>query len=481
MSLQRQIAHNSIAQIIGKGLSTALGVVAVMLMTRALGTEKFGWYITATGFLQFAGLLSDFGFTVVAASMLSEPRFEKKHLYNSFFTWRFITALIANILTPLIILFFPYSIEIKIATAVLALSFFCIYLTQIFTAYYQVKLKMHIQVTGEVLGRLALVIGIFLLARGNSVFMPVIIAVTLASVINTIYLWWKSEPVKFYFDKEISKAIWHKMWPVALSVIFNAFYLQGDKVILPLFASQSEVGIYGAASRVVESIIPIPALLMGMMLPLITYSWSRGDTANFRQRLQWGFNLISLCLLPITAGTVILAGPIMKFVAGQQFAGSGIFLAILGWKMIGISFGMVFGHVLLAMGKQKKYLWIFLSDAILSTIGFIIFIPRYGAIGASYVSLFSEIYAGIFLFIMSGYYARFIPHWGAWIKIALSSTVMGTIVYYLQPMNILVSIAIGAAVYTICILATGVVSRQMLKEILRVKKIEAESPTESIV
>jgi len=58
---------------VGKAISTALGLAAVMIMTRSLGVEKFGWYATTVGFLQFVGILSDFSFMLNTGNMLSEP------------------------------------------------------------------------------------------------------------------------------------------------------------------------------------------------------------------------------------------------------------------------------------------------------------------------------------------------------------------------------------------------------------------------
>src|SRR3989344_3895601 len=107
MSLTRSIAKNTTIQIVGKSVSTLLGLIAVAIMTRALCLEKFGLYVTATGFLQFIGIFSDFGFTIITAKMLSEPEFEKTKLLNNLFTWRFLTALFFQGLAPFVILLFP--------------------------------------------------------------------------------------------------------------------------------------------------------------------------------------------------------------------------------------------------------------------------------------------------------------------------------------------------------------------------------------
>ncbi|MBU1895837.1 oligosaccharide flippase family protein, partial [Patescibacteria group bacterium] len=81
MSVTKKIAHNTMVQIVGKIFSTVLGLVALGMMTRYLGAEQFGWYITTIAFLQFVGILIDFGLIPVTAQMMSEPKFDKIKLF----------------------------------------------------------------------------------------------------------------------------------------------------------------------------------------------------------------------------------------------------------------------------------------------------------------------------------------------------------------------------------------------------------------
>jgi len=78
MSLTKKVAHNTIVQIIGKIISTVLGLVAIGMLARYLGQEQFGWYITAISFLQFIGIVIDFGLVPVTAQMMSEKDFDKE-------------------------------------------------------------------------------------------------------------------------------------------------------------------------------------------------------------------------------------------------------------------------------------------------------------------------------------------------------------------------------------------------------------------
>lgn len=466
MSLTKAIAKNTLVQIIGKVISTLLGLVAVAIMTRTLGLEKFGWYVTATGFLQFVGIFSDFGFTIITSKMLSEPEFEKQQLLNNLFTWRFITALFFQGLAPLLILLFPYPPEVKIAVGIMSLSFFAISLNNIFIGYCQSNLKMSIQMIGEVLGRIVLVFGLILVAAKNYGFLPAMSVITLASVVYTFYLWLKSPGVKFAIDGVISKAIFNKIWPTAAAVIFNAFYLQGDRVILPLYVSQTDVGLYGAAYRILDIITQSAGMIMGIMMPLVAFAWSRNLTDEFKKRYQTSLDLVALLLIPMMVGIVVLATPIMILIGDEEFAGSGRILQFLSIAIIGISFGNIFGYIALAINRQRQALWVYISDAILTTIAYFIFIPKYGIYGAAGVSIFSELYAGLALMLLANHYANFTPRFKALGKIILASTIMGVAVYKLQPTNLIVSVVLGVVVYTALVLLFKVVSKETIKEIV---------------
>ena len=454
-------------QIIGKSASTLLGLVAVAIMTRALGVEKFGWYVTATGFLQFVGIFSDFGFTIITAKMLSEPEFDKTKLLNNLFTWRFLTALFFQGLAPLIILLFPYPAPVKLAVAIMSLSFFAISLNNIFIGYCQSALKMAAQMTGEVLSRIVLVAGLWLVAARQYGFLPAMGIITLASVVYTFYLWLKSPKVKFAIDAVISKAIFHKIWPTAAAVIFNTFYLQGDRVILPLYVSKTDVGLYGAAYRILDIITQSAAMIMGIMMPLVAFAWSRKLTEEFKKRYQTSLYLVALFLIPMMAGIMVLANPIMVLIGGQEFAGSGRILQFLSVAIIGISFGNIFGYMALAISRQRQALWVYITDAVLTVIAYFIFIPRYGIYGAAGVSVFSELYAGLMLMLLANHFAKFIPSFKTLGKIILASAIMGVAVYKLQPANIVISILAGAAIYGVLVIIFKIISKETLLDVLK--------------
>lgn len=471
MSVTRQIAHNTIVQIIGKLISTLLGLVAIGMMTRYLGQEQFGWYVTAIAFLQFVGILTDFGLTPVTAQMMSEQKFDQAQLFKNLLGFRVVSSAIFLGLAPLVALLFPYPKEIKIAISFTTISFLAIALNQVLIGLYQTKLKMHIQALGEILGRSALVIGLWLVIGRGVGFLPVMGIVVISSVSYTSILWLLA--VKYIkpslaFDWPIWKAILQKSWPIAIAIIFNVVYLKGDVILLSLFNSQANVGIYGAAYRVLDVLTQSAMMFMGVLLPLLAFAWSQNDKAEFRQRYQQAFDLMMLFALPMTMGTIALANPIMKFIAGEEFAHSGSMLAILALAVFGVFLGAVFGHTAVAIDKQKQTLWIYISNALITLLGYLVFIPRYGISGAAWMSVFSELYAGILLFFIVRHYCQEQLRFKTFGKIIFASLIMAGVIVFLQAVHVLVVFLVGIAVYCLALVALQAVSQKTLREILTI-------------
>ncbi|MBI4426903.1 MAG: flippase [Candidatus Magasanikbacteria bacterium] len=468
----RAIAHNTIIQIVGKIISVALGLLALGMMTRYLGQEQFGWYITTISFLTFAGILTDFGLIPVSAQMLSEPEHDKTKLFRNLIGFRLTTAIIFLGLAPLTALFFPYPTIVKQAIALTAVAFMGVAMNQVFFGLYQTKLKMHIPTIGELTGRIVLVVGLWLLINLKVGFMPIMTVVVLNSISYTLVLWFaakKYTPVSPAFDWNIWKAICKKMWPIAIAIIFNVVYLKGDAIILSIFKSQSEVGIYGAAYRVIDILAQTAMMIMGVILPLLAYNWTRNLKTEFKKYYQQAFDAIMLMAVPIMFGLIMLADKIMIFVAGNEFAAAGKPLQILAIAVFGVYLGAIFGHVAVAINRQKQTLWVYISDAILTLIGYLYFIPRFGMSGAAWMTVFSELYAGFLLWITIKHYSQEKIQLKTFGKILLAGLLMSTVLWQIRQAGLFIQLIAASTVYLTAIFALKTVSKQTIKDIFAIK------------
>lgn len=470
MSLNKKIAHNTITQIVGKIISTLLGLFTFSLMMRYLGVEKFGWYITAISFLQFIGIMTDFGTIVVTAQMLSEPFHNQNKLFKNLFTFRFLTALIFFTFAPLIGFLFPYPPEVKLAIIVASLSFFTTELTQVFVGLFQTKLKMHIYAATEVISKILLTFGVWLCIQLKTDFLSIITIIVITTLIQTILIWYKAHQeieIGFAFDVKIWKNIIVKMWPIALSIIFNVVYLKGDVVLLSIYSSQTTVGLYGGAYRILDVITQSAMMIMGTIMPLLAFAWSRQQKHEFKKHYQQAFDIMMLFAIPMMFGTITLAQPIINFIADASYAESAKILPILAIAVFGVFLGAVFGHTAVAIDRQKETLWIYISNAIITLIGYLIFIPKYEMYGAAWMSVFSELYAGIMLFFTISHYTKEKIQFKTTCKIIFASLVMCAVLLFTKQIPLLLNITIGMIVYGAVILLTKGISQKTLKEIFK--------------
>lgn len=469
MSTAKKIAHNTAVQLIGKAVSTLLGFVAFLMMANYLGAEQFGWYGTTISVLGFAGILIDFGLIPVTAQMLSEPRFDKQKLMKNLFTLRLVTSVIFfGAIAGLIFLpQIPYPYIVKLAISFSSLSFIAVSINQVLTGYYQKALRMHIHAIGEVVGRIVLLFGLWLMVAGNSGFLAIMWLLVLSAFAYTAVLLYepiKQKQIGFAFDKKIWKAIAIKSWPLAIAILFNVVYLKGDVLLLSLVRTQTEVGIYSAAYRIVDILAQLAMMVMGIMLPLMAHAWSRLQKEEFKQWYQQSFDLMLLVGLPVTIGTMLTAPQITRLFGGE-LAEAATPLVVLSIAVFGVYLGAIFGHAVVAINKQKTAMWIYGSNAILTLAGYLYFIPRFGMMGAAWMTVFSELYAGFFLYLLVKKSTGVALSISTAVKLFLATLLMAIPVMMLPDTSIFIIAPIAALVYAAGALLTRAVTIAGLKDV----------------
>src|SRR5689334_15249734 len=88
MSRTAAIAKNTIVQTVGRTIGTVLGLLTLGVMTRYLGAAGYGAFTTVTSFLQFFGILVDFGLSLTTVAMLSEAGVDRDKVSSNIFTLR---------------------------------------------------------------------------------------------------------------------------------------------------------------------------------------------------------------------------------------------------------------------------------------------------------------------------------------------------------------------------------------------------------
>jgi len=474
MNLAKKIAHNTITQIIGKFISTLLGLFALALITRQLGTTGFGEYTTIYTFLTFFAVIADLGLTLITVQMISGETENENKILNNLFSLRFLSALFFIGLAPIVVIFFPYSPAIKIGVLIAALSFIFPALNQVLIGLFQKKLNMDKASLAEIVSRLFLVAGFIINEKLKTGLNGILVVTVISSAINFIlhYLFsLKFATIKFEFDLSLWKIIISRSWPLALTIILNLIYLRADTLILSLFKGTDIVGLYGAAYRIIDVLTTIPFMFAGLILPILTAAWLENNKDSFKKILQKSFDLMAMVALPLLVGAQFLADPLITFIAGDDFIAAGRILKILIFSVAAVFLGTIFTHAVIAINKQKKLISFYVFTSISSLALYLFLIPRYSYFGAAAVTIYSEILIAIFSAYCVFKYSQFFPSLKTFTKSIVASLIMGIFLYFL-PSHFLNSltgllISLGAAIclYFILVYLFGGITSEDIKAI----------------
>lgn len=469
MSLGKQIAYNTLLQTIAKIASTILAVIAFGLMTRYLNREGFGAYTTIAAFLQFFGILVDMGLSVIAIQLVSELGHDHTKNYNNIFTIRLFSAIIIYAIAPLAVLLFPYSSSIKLGVLIMAPSFFLSSMIQMTTVVYQVRLSMMVPTIADIISKVFLIGGIALAAYMDWGLVGVLTVILFNNAVQWGILFFSSRQwalPKLSFDWPIWRIVYDRTWPIALSILCNVIYLRADTLILSLLKTQEDVGIYGAAFRVVEVLMTFPIMFIGLTLASFARAWSSGNTQLFKRYFQKTFDFMSLTAFPLIVGTFFTGTSVMVLVAGSSFAQSGHLLKLLIIATGAIFFGSLFGHLINIINEQKKMLAGYFVVAVLAVVCYLVFIPQYGYWAAASITILTEVLIAIIGFVIFYQKTRVAPHLGYALKTLAASCVMGVFLYAFPGLPLAVKILGSCAVYCGALYLVGGLTKEMVSSLL---------------
>jgi len=452
MSIQRKIVSNAAMQVGGKMVGTVIGLVTVAIMTRHLGTAGYGEFTIVLSFLQLFAILAGFGLPITLAKLLSKQGVDERRILANAFAMRLVSGVVIFALAPLFGLLFPYSTDIKLGIAVGALSFLGLTLHELLVAVFQKHLATWKIAIAEVLGRSALLAGTawaVLTGHGLITIVGALAAGNLLQFLLSYLMARKMTPIGLAFEWSVWREIFRESWPIGVAVMFNLIYLKGDVILLSTMRTQSEVGLYGAAYKVLDVVTVMPYIFMGLVLPLMSASWSRGDHKDFNRKLSLSFDALSLVALPLMFGAFAVSRDLMSFVAGADFADAGTLLAVLMIGALAVFWHAMHSNALVAMGQQKKMVVFYALNAAVSIGLYLWLIPKISGLGAAFVTAFSELFIAVAVTAIVTSVTRFIPNFLQLGKVLTASAVMFGAVYLAADLQVLLRVLLGIVVYAI--------------------------------
>ncbi len=481
-SAKQTVAKNAVWLSISNFGGRLIKAAIVIYAARVLGTAGWGVFSYAVTLAGFLTLFIDPGINAILVRDVAKSSEENQEkILSTTFVIK-MCLLVAGVF--LVIFVAPFFSTLPGAKALLPLAALIITfdtIREFFSSFIRAKEKMEWDAGIFLLTNVAIVTFgfIFLYLKPNVMsFAWGYVAGTAIGAIAAIsvlrrYL----RKIFSFFSTSLIKPILTSAWPFAITGALGILLTNMDILIISWLRTASDVGIYSAAIRIIQLLYLIPAILQFSTLPLFS-RMAHHDNQKFRIGLERTISLIFLASIPLAFGGVILGAQIMPLIFGTAYAGGGLAFKILMLTLIVDYPAVVISAAVFAYGRQKGLIITSLIGGISNVIFDLILIPRFGIAGSAVATLIAQILSNWYLWHMMKKinYFEVIPK----LKIiCIAGVVMASVTALLLTfhINVLLNIALSAAVYFVILLAFR---EPLLMEIKKVMSSANKNTAETV-
>ena len=199
--------------------------------------------------------------------------------------------------------------------------------------------------------------------------------------------------------KKFIKEVLNVSFSIFISTLVSVIISLVDTILLGIWRSEEDVGIYNVAFRL-SLLISFPlSAINSIAAPKFAEFWSNRDFRGLKIVSQQSTKLVFLFSLPIFIVLLVFSKKIL-YIFGNEFVKGLWALVILSFgQLINASVGSV-GYILQMTGKEKMVRNILVGSLFLNLIFNYLLIPRYGVLGASFANASCVIFINILSCLM---------------------------------------------------------------------------------
>lgn len=179
-------------------------------------------------------------------------------------------------------------------------------------------------------------------------------------------------------------------FPMIFGSLMQLILNKTDIVMLGILDGFSETGLYSAANRIALINTFFLRVIDTSIAPLISSAYYSGNIVSVKKLIKTGTKWSTIGSLPLFI-FILIKPDLLLSLFGESFTEGNTILRILAvGQFINAITGPV-GFALLMTGNQNTFSMIMFFSALFNMVGNAIVIPKYGAIGASIITMTSVI------------------------------------------------------------------------------------------
>ncbi len=346
--------------------------------------------------------MADLGLYTVLVREISREGSNEKRISSKIFSFRLVVLILFLLAADLIAFALPYPLKVKIGILIASAFSFFSSLTQVLTGIFQKHLRLYLVSLSDVVSRLIQVGLLLVLVHYETGLLWFIGAVVLTEIIHfgLIFLFARTlTKVGLDFDLKYWKEIFSVALPIAISLVFVLIYFKLDTVLLSIMKSSNDVGVYSVAYKVLEATIFLPAVYVGLMMPVLSRHAFK-NAIEFSKTLNKTFDVLAIFAFWFCGYIFLMADWIIKIIGGAGFTQAVPVLRILSLAVFLIFFGNLGGNAIIALNLQKKAMWIYFVGAVINLGANILLIPSFSYFATAWTTVLTEVIITLLMFYL---------------------------------------------------------------------------------
>lgn len=391
MKKKATLKLNIIYQIFYQILTLIVPLLTAPYISRILGVKGVGLYSYTYSIAQYFVLFMMLGVLNYGNREIAKVKDNRTELSNKFcgiYSVQFYFGLVVLLLYFLFaILFSKYKFLMFIQGLYVLSGIFDI--SWFYFGIENFKITTSISTINKILTTML----IFTIVKHSSDISLYTIIISGGTLLNNIAYWFNLKKYINFEKLEFNnlKIYWKPLFILFIPVIAISIYKYMDKIMLGSMLSANEVGIYEAAEKFINLPVCFVAAFGTVMLPRITNMKKNNQTDYVRK-----YNFISMVLvvflsIGMSFGLAGITEVFIPWFYGIDFKPSINVLFVLLPSIIFVSWANVIRtQCLLPNQKDKQYCISVSLGAIINLVINLVFIPKYGAVGAALGTLIAE-------------------------------------------------------------------------------------------
>lgn len=477
MALVRKIAFNVIFNSALKVVSTVfIALLSIRLTTGYLGQAGFGEYATVLAFFAFFGALGDLGLAALTTREISKPKADEARILGNVVALRLVVSVALALVAPPLVYVLHYTNHVKAGIVLIVVALGFAQLGTLLNGIYQKRVKMDRVALIEFVGKLIQLLVVYIAVKFDLGFLFIVSAHLVTMSFNALASFFLSRRLitfRLQWDRDFWRAFLTESLPLGLTTLITFAYFKTDTIILSFLQPSSEVGIYNVAYKIIENLLFFPAMLVGLILPLLAHSLHQ-NRERFVHIANKTAKVFLLLALPLVIGTSFFAPTIVSLVSGPGFEASANVLRFLIFSLAFMFFGNYFNMLLLVANAQKRLMRTLFFVAVFNMALNVVLVRGYSYLGAAFTSALTEFLVVVVTGWLTYQTLNYIPRPGRILGIAAAGALMAATLFLTRDWPFLFAGSIGVLAYGGGLWIAKVISQEEILSLFAAKEASEE-------